>query len=91
MGYQVGFQCFDSLQQAQDYKYSSVATVINQNNQLIQPQKVGQQWQLNGIQIVDSFPQCSPLEQFQDGVEMGWGLIAVAVSVMAVAILKHDL
>jgi hypothetical protein len=37
--------------QAQDYKYSSVAPVINQNNQLIQPEKVGQQWQLNGIQI----------------------------------------
>ena len=91
MGYQVGFQCFDSLQQAQDYKYSSVAPVINQSNQLIQPEKVGQQWQLNGLQIVDSFPQCSPLEQFQDGVEMGWELIAVSLSVMAVAILRRSL
>ena len=91
MGYQVGFQCFDSLQQAQDYKYSSIAPVINQNNQLIQPVKVGQQWQLNGIQIADSFAQCNPLEQFQDGVEMGWGLIAVALSVMAVAILRRAL
>ena len=91
MGYQVGFQCFDTLQEAQDYKYSSVAPVINQNNQLIQPEKVGQHWQLNGVQIVDSFPQCSPLEQFQDGVEMGWGLIAVALSVMAVAILRRGL
>ena len=91
MGYQVGFQCFDSLEQAQDYKYSSIAPVINQNNQLMQPVKVGQQWQLNGIQITDSFAQCNPLEQFQDGLEMGWGLIAVALSVMAVAILRRAL
>ena len=91
MGYQVGFQCFDTLQEAQDYKYSSVAPVINQNNQLVQPEKIGQQWQLNGIQITDSFPQCSPLEHFQNGVEMGWGLIAVALSVMAVAILRRGL
>ena len=91
MGYQVGFQCFDTLQEAQDYKYSSVAPVINQNNQLVQPEKINGQWQLNRSQIVDSFPQCSPFEQFQDGVEMGWGLIAVAVSVMAVAILRRAL
>ena len=91
MGYQVGFQCFDTLQEAQDYKYSSVAPVINQNNQLVQPEKLNGQWQLNGSQIVYSFPQCSPLEQFQDGVEIGWGLIAVALSVMAVAILRRAL
>ena len=91
MGYQVGFQCFDTLQEAQDYKYSSVAPVINQNNQLVQPEKINGQWQLNGSQIIDSFPTCSPLEQFQDGVEMGWGLIAVALSVMAVAILRRAL
>ena len=91
MGYQVGFQCFDSLEQAQDYKYSSVAPVINQNNQLMQPVKVGQQWQLNGLQITDSFPACNPLEQFQDGVELGWGFILIAVSVTAVAILRRAL
>ena len=91
MGYQVGFQCFDTLQEAQDYKYSSVAPVINQNKQLVHPEKLNGQWQLNGSQIIDSFPTCSPLEQFQDGVEMGWGLIAVALSVMAVAILRRAL
>ena len=53
MGYQVGFQCFDTLQEAQDYKYSSVAPVINQNNQLVQPEKINGQWQLNGSQIID--------------------------------------
>ena len=91
MGYQVGFQCFDSLEQAQDYKYSSIAPVINQNNQLMQPVKVGSQWQLNGMQITDSFPQCNPLEQFQDGVQLGWGFILIAVSVTAVAILRRAL
>ena len=91
MGYQVGFQCFDSLQQAQDYKYSSVAPVINQNNQLIQPEKVGQHWQLNGSQIIDSFPTCSPLEQFQDGIEIGWGFIALTVGILCVAIMRRGL
>ena len=91
MGYQVGFQCFDTLQEAQDYKYSSVAPVINQNNQLVQPEKLNGQWQLNGSQIIDSFPQCSPLEQFKDGIEMGCGLIAVAASVMTVTILVSGL
>ena len=91
MGYQVGFQCFELLEQAQDYKYSSIAPVINQNNQLMQPVKVGQQWQLNGLQITDSFPVCNPLEQFQDGVELGWGVILIAVSVTAVAMLRRAL
>lgn len=91
MGYQVGFQCFESLQEAQDYKYSSIAPVINSNNQLMQPVKIDDVWTLNGIQIVDSFPFCSPLEQFQDGVQMGWSLILVAVSIIAVAILRRAL
>ena len=91
MGYQVGFQCFETLKEAQNYKYSSVAPVINQNGQLVQPEQVGQQWQLNGIQIVDSFPQCSPLQQVLDGIEMGWALIVVAVSMVGVAILRRGL
>lgn len=91
MGYQVGFQCFDSIQEAQNYKYSSVAPVINQNGQLIQPEKVGSQWQLNGIQIIDSFPHCDPAQQVLDGIEMGWGLIGVAVAMTAVAILRRGL
>ena len=91
MGYQVGFQCFDSLQQAQDYKYSSVAPVINQNNQLVQPEKINGQWQLNGSQIIDSFPTCSPLDQFQDGVESGWGFIALTVGILCVAIMRRGL
>ena len=91
MGYQVGFQCFDTLQEAQDYKYSSVAPVINQNNQLVQPEKINGQWQLNGSQIIDSFPTCSPLQQFQDGVEIGWGFIALTVGILCVAIMRRGL
>ena len=91
MGYQVGFQCFDTLQAAQDYKYSSVAPVINQNNQLVQPEKLNGQWQLNGSQIIDSFPTCSPLEQFQDGIEIGWGFIALTVGILCVAIMRRGL
>ena len=91
MGYQVGFQCFDTLQEAQDYKYSSVAPVINQNNQLVQPEKINGQWQLNGSQIIDSFPTRSPLDQFQDGVEIGWGFIALTVGILCVAIMRRGL
>ena len=91
MGYQVGFQCFDTLQEAQDYKYSSVAPVINQNNQLVQPEKINGQGQLNGSQIIDSFPTCSPLDQFQDGVEIGWGFIALTVGILCVAIMRRGL
>lgn len=90
MGYQVGFQCFDTLQEAQDYKYSSVAPVINQNK-LVQPEKLNGQWQLNGSQIIDSFPTCSPLQQFQDGVEIGWGFIALTVGILCVAIMRRGL
>ncbi len=90
MGYQVGFQCFDTLQEAQDYKYSSVAPVIN-HNQLVQPEKLNGQWQLNGSQIIDSFPTCSPLQQFQDGVEIGWGFIALTVGIVVVVMMRRGL
>ena len=91
MGYQVGFQCFETLSEAQDYKYSSVAPIINQQNQLVQPEKIGATWQLNGTQIIDSFPECSPLQQFQDGVEIGWAFVVLACSILAVSILRRAL
>mgnify|MGYP000476328233 CR=1 FL=1 len=62
MGYQVGFQCFDTLQEAQDYKYSSVAPVINQNNQLIQQnQRLIEQHEAKDEIILQSLQQNNEL------------------------------
>lgn len=47
-------------------------------------------WVLRSVSPVPTvdFPPCDPLEQFADGLLLGWGLSAVLVAVAAVTFLK---
>lgn len=79
MGYRVGFQCFENIEVANDFVLSQIAPVITAEGKLIYPQKVGKEWFLNGEKIVLSFPECSVVEQFSNGVKLASPLLTIFV------------
>ncbi|MDO4694177.1 MAG: hypothetical protein Q4A62_06070 [Eikenella sp.] len=82
MGYRIGYQCFASQEAAYDFLLSQQPPVITADGQLIRPVKHGQNWQLNGQQIVLSLPECSPTEQIAHGALVGSSVLMVAAVVL---------
>ena len=79
MGYQTGFICHESLESAENFYFSQV-TGVPTDNGLLMPVKSSSGWTFKGDVIHASLPECSPLQNFMDGQEVGW-LIVGALSI----------
>lgn len=78
MGYQVGATCYPDLQLAENIYFSQVVPVLTDNG-ILQMQYTKQGWYYNGKKAEISLPQCSPLDNFKLGAEMGMALVPTAV------------
>lgn len=81
MGYQVGGQCFGSVQEASNYKMSQVLPTITADGSLKTPTYQNNQWHYSGQQVTLTFPECDLQAQFIDGVKVG--LILVVLMLIA--------
>ena len=87
MGYQVGNQCFESKELAENHYFSLVVPQIK-DGQIVQPKKIGNQWQLNGQAINAYLPTCDPAENFRSGAELGLEVFMVMAAMYTFLILK---
>lgn len=87
MYYQVGNRCLEQVQ-AENVYFSLVVPQINQNGELLKPEYTGSSWQMNGITLKAALPECSPLDNVESGLEVGWLLLGVMASVYFVSIAK---
>lgn len=99
MGYQVGWGCFETAREAADVYYSGVSPVLHADG-FSQYQIGSEGWQLNTYQngangpvLVSSiaaptvFPECSNLQRFLDGAELGWGIAGAVLAAYAIKFL----
>lgn len=94
MGYRVGVQCVESELMADDLVLSAVSPVLQQDGTVLRPERLKDGWYMQGQKIKMSYPQCSPVQQLQDGAAIGAalvGLIAVAVGFRWVIGMLKDL
>lgn len=77
MGYQVGGQCFATLEEASNYKMSQVLPSILSDGSLKTPVYHNNQWFFDGHKVVLTFPSCDLLDWFQDGVLVGLLLVSL--------------
>lgn len=77
MGYQVGGQCFGTLQEASNYQMSQVLPAITADGSMKAPVFQNGQWYYNSQQVVLAFPECNLKEHFMDGVLTGLALVAL--------------
>ncbi|WP_066567938.1 hypothetical protein [Snodgrassella sp. CFCC 13594] len=77
MGYQVGNQCFTSIEAAENQYFSAVAPAVSAGGELIKPEYSGTQWILNGTVIHAQLPPCDPEQNLKDGMELGWLLFGI--------------
>lgn len=87
MGYQVGNQCFSTLQQAENHYFSLVAPVIRPDGTLLKPEYLGGQWNLNGQVLQANLPQCDPVQNLFDGMELGWLFFGAMAAVFTVTLI----
>lgn len=89
MGYRVGQQCFNNLEQAHDYLLSQLSPTVTQDGKIIRPVKNGKDWYLSEQKINLSFPQCDIAEQIQLGVLVGAPFILLMVLVFGIRVIKR--
>lgn len=76
-GYQVGSQCFTSKTQATDFVMSQVVPVIKSDGTFINPIYKSSHWEIGNNKVEMQFPECKPLEQFEDGLILGIEIVAL--------------
>lgn len=91
MGYQVGLSCFENKEQAENVYFSQTVPIISQDGQLIQMQHSPTGWVLNGQIVQASLPECNPMDNFQDGSLIGWGLVSIMAAIWAIRIIWEKL
>lgn len=89
MGYRVGFQCLESSESAHDYVLSQVQPLLLPDGTFLRPEKVGNQWVLNGSPLVLSFPECSVSGQIKDGAAVGAAFVSVFVLMFGFKVIKN--
>lgn len=84
MGYQVGNQCFSDKKSAENHYFSQIIPTITADGKLYQPTYTkAQGWQYEGKSIQISLPECSPEQNFKDGLEVGSLFLVIAVVLWA--------
>lgn len=91
MGYQVGLNCYATKQQAENEYFSKVVPVINQDGQLQQMKHTPTGWQLNGQTVQASLPECNPVDNFNDGQQIGWMVFTILLLIWATNMIKERL
>lgn len=91
MGYQVGFQCVSDSAKAADLVLSGSQPFSFQDYIKQYEKQPDGSWSLvtydanyqriSSAQASLHFADCSPLQQFQDGSELGWMLFGVMLSI----------
>ena len=79
MGYRVGQQCFNNLEQAHDYLLSQLSPTVTQD---------GKNWFLENQQINLSFPQCDITEQIQLGALTAAPIIGLFTLIFGIRMIK---
>lgn len=88
MGYRVGQQCFNNLEQAHDYLLSQLSPTVTQDGKIIRPVKNGKNWYLENQQINLSFPQCDIKEQIQLGALTAAPIIGLFTLIFGIKMIK---
>ncbi|WP_308019603.1 hypothetical protein [Neisseria mucosa] len=88
MGYRVGQQCFNNLEQAHDYLLSQLSPTVTQDGRIIRPVKNGKNWYLENQQINLSFPQCDIAEQIQLGALTAAPIIGLFVLIFGIRMIR---
>lgn len=83
-GKQVGSECYSSNEVATDHVMSLVVPVIAQDGTLHHPVKQGAVWHYNGQPVSLTLPDCDPMEQFNDGLQVGIQIIVLMFVAMVI-------
>ena len=80
MGYQVGNQCFSEQKEAENFYFSQIVPTIGPDGKLYQPTFFKSQgWIYQGQKLQIYLPECSPEQNFKDGLELGFLFLGVAI------------
>lgn len=90
MYYQVGNSCLQELQAANLY-FSQVSAYITPSGEIIRPEYKNNTWVLQDKPLSLNLPQCNPLQNFQDGQEIGWIFFGVFAALFVILIVKRQL
>lgn len=91
MGYQVGHICYSSKQQAENAYFSQVLPQLSTDGKLYQMIYTPAGWIFEGHQVNAHLPPCDPVENFQDGMLIGWGIFAIAATLWGIQLLHKKL
>ena len=80
MGYQIGNQCVDKKVEAENHYFSQVIPTITADGKLLQPTyQTTQGWFYQGKKLEISLPKCDPVQNFKDGMELGFLCMVIAI------------
>lgn len=105
MGYQTLGRCYETSSEATDAFFSSVAPSVSASppvqvvftkssgDWFFQTYSMGTTASLQSSTpaVAPSFPSCSSLDQFLDGVALGWGVAGAMILAWAVSFLRRPL
>lgn len=88
MGYQVGNVCYVDKSAADDVYYSLVTPLVTDAG-ISHPIRKPDGWFLNGQQLHSALPECSPLQNFKDGAQIGSGFVLIAITLSMTVIISR--
>lgn len=88
MYYQVGNQCLPE-KEAENLYFSLVIPVIRSDGRVIKPEYNGKVWKVADKKVEASLPECSPMQNFNSGAEIGWMVFGVMAALFYVAVIKR--
>ncbi|RPD83120.1 hypothetical protein EGK75_10500 [Neisseria weixii] len=80
MGYAVQGQCFEKEIDAQDLFFGGSVPVISADGRPMMFQRKPDGWYLQSEKVETHFPSCDPVQNFQDGAEIGFLILGMVVS-----------
>ena len=88
MYYQVGNKCLTE-KEAEKLYFSLVIHVIRQDGRVIKPEYNGKVWKVADEEVKAYLPECSPMQNFNSGAEIGWMVFGVMAALFYVAVIKR--
>lgn len=84
MGYAVNGQCFERELAAQDLFFGGSVPVISADGRPMMFVRKDDGWYLNSEKVQTNFPTCEPLQNFQDGAEIGFLILGTVISTLII-------
>ena len=88
-GYQIGLQCFSTLEGAMNYQMSQVVPSVTADGRLLHPIKQGSQWTFGGQVVMQTFPECDQAKDFRDGSALAGQIAILMVLAFGFRFLKN--